>query len=121
MSVMEDFSSNGKSTMRDLSTGFLPITIVVAIMAAVFWLGFGYSKLVTSNDNTDGRVTALVSAMEEQKSAIRELSTQVSELRRAIGSVPSDAMRTRDFTAQMAGFCLKFERLNRGVKCPAEM
>jgi hypothetical protein len=121
MSSVQDFSANGKSMIKDLSTGFLPITMVVAIMAALFWLGFGYSKLVSNNDSTDGRVTAVVAALEEQKSAIRELTTQVSELRRAFSMLPSDAMRGRDFTAQMAGFCLKFERLNRGLKCPAEL
>jgi hypothetical protein len=108
-------------TIRDLSTGYLPIVAVVGIMAGVFWLGFGYSKLISTDDTTDNRISQITKALEEQKSAIKELTTQVFELKHSMNSLPADALRQRDFAIMMAGFCLRFERMNKGIRCPAEM
>lgn len=109
---MTALETNGK--LRDLSTGYLPIMIVVAIVAVFFWAGFGYSKLISTSDTTDTRITQL-------ETAIKELTTQVYELKRSMNVVPADVLRQRDLAATMASFCLRFERANKGLRCPAEM
>lgn len=106
---------------KNLAQGYLPIMAVVGIVAAFFWAGFGYAKLITTSDSTDARVTIISAALEEQKIAIKELSGQISDLKRSVISIPADALRKEHLTAMMAGFCLRFERMNKGIRCPAEM
>lgn len=93
----------------DLSKSFIPTTVVVVIVAAVFTLGVAYTKLLWKTDTTGEMLLQVVSEL-------REMRTEVRQIKVDLLAPPGVMLRT-----DLHKFCLQFERANRGLRCPSDI
>lgn len=93
--------------VRDLSKGVLPITVVVALMVAIFSAGVVYTKLVWTSENKIIDISA----------SLDRLTTRIDELQQTVSSIPKDMVRRSDILK----LCLGLERNNKDIRCPNDL
>ena len=96
--------------VRDLSKGVLPITVVVALMVAIFSAGVVYTKLVWTSDAAENKIIGISASLDR-------LTTRIDELQQTVASIPKDMVRRSDILK----LCLGLERNNKDVRCPSDL
>jgi hypothetical protein len=116
--MRDDDEMNMPPAVKDLSQGLLPVTIVASLLVGAGFVGFITSKYIGAYDRTNDTVQSISQRQDTMQAQFIEIQREFRAafilLERKLDQQPADVLRKGD----LSHFCLKFERLNKDVKCP---
>jgi len=104
---------DSRAGFLDLSKGYLPVIIVIALAALLFQAGAVYTQLTGGSNDMRSDMTQIQSDVVKITQALGTVSQQISALQAQ--QPERDGYMSK---AGMYKFCLDFERLNKGIRCP---
>jgi len=104
---------DARNGFLDLSKGYLPVIIVIALAALLFQAGVVYTQLTGGSNDIRADVTQIQSDVVKITQALGTVSQQIAALQ-AQQPERGGYMSKAD----MYKFCLDFERINKGLRCP---
>lgn len=99
-----------EQAVKDLSKGFVPVSVLFAIAAMIFWVGYNYANII-------GGSAAATSEVRKLQTEVSELKQVVERLASSVASIPQGAVQRVD----LIRLCLGMERLNKNFRCPQNL
>lgn len=97
----------------DLTKGYMPIAIVIALAALLFQAGVMYTQLTGGTNTAQVELGKMQSEVAKIQQALATISQQVAALQAKQPDRTAFISKT-----DMYRFCLEAERTNKGFRCP---